>query len=200
MTVTDPQRLLRVMNRIVPIFLNVPDDEMYNEVLKILLETTESRHGFFAYIDENGSMVAPSMTKDIWEQCQIPGKTYIFPRESWGGTWGRALTEKRVVLSNAKHHAPEGHIQISRSICVPLIHIGEVVGLFAVANRTYDYTEDDVEQIKAMADFVAPVLAREAGQGQERPRAQARGGGAQAGQQEAGPHEHADEARCAEPA
>ena len=156
--VKDPQRLLRVMNRIVPIFLNVPDDEMYNEVLKILLETTDSRHGFFAFIDENGSMVAPSMTKDIWDQCQIPGKTYIFPRESWGGTWGRALTEKRAVLSNGKHNTPEGHIQIGRSLCVPLIHIGEVVGLFGVANRQYDYTADDVEQVKAMADFVAPVL------------------------------------------
>jgi signal transduction histidine kinase len=146
------------MNKIVPIFLNVPDDEMYNEVLKILLETTNSRHGFFAYIDENGAMVAPSMTKDIWEECQIPGKTYIFPREVWGGTWGRALIEKRPVMSNAKHHAPKGHIQIERSMCVPLVHVGEVVGLFAVANRSYDYTEQDVEQVKAMASFVAPVL------------------------------------------
>ncbi|MBE0518997.1 MAG: hypothetical protein IH630_07225 [Thermoplasmata archaeon] len=55
---------------------------MYNEVLKILLKDTNSRHGFFGYIDENGSMVAPSMTRDIWDQCQIPGKTYIFPPEA----------------------------------------------------------------------------------------------------------------------
>ncbi|MCU0860227.1 MAG: HAMP domain-containing histidine kinase [Thermoplasmata archaeon] len=146
------------MNEIVPIFLNVPDDEMYNEVLKILLKTTKSRHGFFAYIDENGAMVAPSMTKDIWKECQIPGKTYIFPREAWGGTWGRALIEKRPVMSNAGHHPPQGHIHIERSICVPLIHVGEVVGLFAVANRGYDYAEQDLEQVKAMASFVAPVL------------------------------------------
>jgi len=166
---TDPQRLLRVMNRIVPIFLNVPDDEMYNEVLKILLETTESRHGFFAFIDENGSMVAPSMTKDIWDQCRIPGKTYVFPRESWSGTWGRALTEKRAVLSNHDHHTPEGHIRIDRSMCVPLIHLGGVVGLFAVANKAYDYTEDDMGQVRAMADFVAPVLhARLTRDGSER--------------------------------
>lgn len=150
--------LLRAMNEIVPIFLNVPDDEMYNEVLKILLKTTKSRHGFFAYIDENGAMVAPSMTKDIWEECQIPGKTYIFPREAWGGTWGRALVEKNAVMSNGGHHAPKGHIRIERSMCVPLVHIGEVVGLFAVANRGYDYTQEDVEQVKAMANFVAPVL------------------------------------------
>ncbi|TFG70051.1 MAG: hypothetical protein E4H25_03275 [Methanomassiliicoccus sp.] len=62
--------------------MNSPDDEMYNEVLKILLKDTNSRHGFFGYIDENGSMVAPSMTRDIWDQCQIPGKTYIFPPEA----------------------------------------------------------------------------------------------------------------------
>lgn len=149
---------IQAMNQIVPIFLNVPDDEMYNEVLKILLETTKSRHGFFAYVDENGAMVAPSMTKDIWDQCQIPGKTYIFPRGVWGGTWGRALIEKVPVLSNTGHHVPGGHIQIERSICVPLIHVGEAVGLFAVANRGYDYTEHDVELMKAMADFAAPVL------------------------------------------
>ena len=87
-TVKNPNHLLRIMNKIMPIFLNVPDEEMYNEVLKILLETTESRHGIFAYIDENGSMVAPSMTKDIWDQCQIPDKTYIFPRDMWGGDLG----------------------------------------------------------------------------------------------------------------
>jgi signal transduction histidine kinase len=146
------------MNRIVPIFLKAPDDEMYNEVLKILLETTDSRHGFFGYIDEDGALVAPSMTKDVWEECQIPGKTYIFPRGSWGGTWGRALVEKRAVLSNGEHHPPRGHISITRSICVPLIHVGEVVGLLAVANRPYDYAEHDVEEMKAVADFVAPVL------------------------------------------
>lgn len=154
----DPNHLLRIMNKIMPIFLNVPDEEMYNEVLKILLETTESRHGIFAYIDEDGAMVAPSMTKDIWDQCQIPNKKYVFPRESWGGAWGRALIEKRAQLSNGKHNAPTGHIQIRRSICVPLIHLGEVVGLFAVANRSYDYEQDDVDYVKAIASFVAPVL------------------------------------------
>jgi len=157
-TVKNPNHLLRIMNKIMPIFLNVPDEEMYNEVLKILLETTESRHGIFAYIDENGSMVAPSMTKDIWDQCQIPDKTYIFPRDTWGGIWGRSLNEKRALFSNGGHDVPSGHIQIRRSICVPLIHLGEVVGLFAVANRTYDYSEEDVEYVKAIAGFVAPVL------------------------------------------
>ncbi len=157
-SVLDSKQLLDIANKIIPIFLNSPDDEMYNEVLKVLLRDTNSRHGIFAYIDENGSMVAPSMTRDIWDQCQIPGKTYIFPREVWGGIWGRSLSQRRALYSNGTHHVPAGHIAITRSICVPIIHQGELIGMFAVANRTSDYHEDDVKHVKAIADFVAPVL------------------------------------------
>ncbi|MBU1158949.1 MAG: HAMP domain-containing histidine kinase [Candidatus Thermoplasmatota archaeon] len=157
-SVLNSKQLLDIANRIIPIFLNSPDDEMYNEVLKILLKDTDSRHGIFAYIDENGSMVAPSMTRDIWDQCQIPGKTYTFPREIWGGIWGRALSQRRALYSNGTHHVPEGHIAIVRSICVPIIHQNELIGMFAVANRTSSYYENDVKHMKAIADLVAPVL------------------------------------------
>ncbi len=157
-SILDSKQLLDIANKIVPIFLNSPDDEMYNEVLKLLLRDTDSRHGIFGYIDENGSMVAPSMTRDIWDQCQIPGKTYVFPREVWGGLWGRAMIKRRALYSNSTHHVPTGHIAIVRSICVPIIHQGELIGLFAVANRSSDYVECDVKHVKAIADFVAPVL------------------------------------------
>ncbi len=155
---SDPDQILNIMNRVVPIFLNVPDDEMFNEVLKVLLQITESRHGFFAYIDEDGSMVAPSMTWDIWDQCQMPDKTYIFPRDSWGGIWGRALVEKKPLMSNGKHSVPSGHIDIHRSMCVPLLHQNEVIGLLAVANKASDYARCDLELMNAIASVVSPVL------------------------------------------
>ncbi|MCJ7607180.1 MAG: GAF domain-containing sensor histidine kinase [Thermoplasmata archaeon] len=156
--VKDSGQLLEILNRVVPIFLNVPDDEMFNEVLKVLLDVTKSRHGFFAYIDEDGSMVAPSMTWEIWDQCQIPNKTFVFPRETWGGMWGRSMVEKRSLLSNGEHHVPEGHIAIGCSMCVPLLYHGELIGLLAVANRSDDYGECDLELMSAIASFVSPVL------------------------------------------
>ncbi|MHC4293459.1 MAG: MASE3 domain-containing protein, partial [Planctomycetota bacterium] len=79
------ERELAIRNKIAEIFLTVPDEQMYSKVLQIILEAMESKHGVFGYIDENGSLVSPSMTTDIWDQCEMVDKDYVFPRETWGG-------------------------------------------------------------------------------------------------------------------
>ena len=58
-------------------------------------ESTGSEYGVFGFIDERGDLVAPSMTRDIWDKCQMPEKSIVFPREEWGGIWGRALREAK---------------------------------------------------------------------------------------------------------
>ena len=50
---------------------------MYGEVLNIVLETTQSKYGVFGYINDKGALVCPSMTKDIWDQCQLSDKDII---------------------------------------------------------------------------------------------------------------------------
>ena len=93
----EPERELSIRNRIAEVFLSVPDDEMYGEVLEVVLDAMESKYGVFGYIEEDGSLVCPSMTRDIWEQCLMADKDIVFPRETWGGIWGRALTEKKTL-------------------------------------------------------------------------------------------------------
>src|SRR5665648_1287818 len=97
----ESQRKLSIKNRIVNVFLTTSAEEMYSHVLDVILDVMESKHGVFGYLDKNGAMVCPSMTKDIWEQCQIPDKTIVFSPGSWSGLWGRALAEKRSLYSNA---------------------------------------------------------------------------------------------------
>ena len=74
-------RELVLTNEISNIFLTVPDDEMYGEVLKAILLSMESKYGVFGYIDEQENLVIPSMTRDIWLECQVPDKTIIYPRD-----------------------------------------------------------------------------------------------------------------------
>jgi PAS domain S-box-containing protein len=149
---------LSVRNRIADIFLTVPDDEMYAKVLDIVLEAMQSKLGIFGYIDEQGSLVCPSMTRDIWDQCRIPDKDIIFPREQWGGIWGRAMLEKKTLYSNKKFKVPEGHIPITRSLNVPIIHQKEVIGIFSVGNKETDYDENDKRLLESISDYIAPVL------------------------------------------
>ena len=150
---------LTIWNRISQIFLTTPDDEMYGEMLSVVLDAVESKYGIFGYIDPDGALVCPSLTRDIWDQCRIPDKDIVFPREKWGGIWGRALIEKKTLYSNEPFRVPEGHIPITRALDAPIIHQGKVIGNLLVGNKEKDYTDQDAESLEAMAGHIAPVLS-----------------------------------------
>jgi signal transduction histidine kinase len=165
---------LSLKNKIEKIFLTIPDDDMYGEVLKIILEAMESKYGIFGYIDEHGNLIIPSMTRDIWEQCQVPDKTIEFSRETWGGIWGRGLIEKRSLYANEGLHVPKGHIPIVRILVTPIMYHAEVIGLLEVGNKATDYEEKDKDFLETIASYIAPILrARLQRDFQERVRRQA---------------------------
>jgi len=152
---------LALQARIAALFLTVPDDEMFNEVLKVILDVMHSPFGVFGYLDEAGALVVPTMTRQIWDKCQVPEKTIRFPRETWGdGSWPRAVREKKTVCSNEPStNIPGGHVGIQRHISLPILFQGEVIGLFQVANKVQDYTEADIRTLAGIAGHVAPLLS-----------------------------------------
>jgi PAS domain S-box-containing protein len=153
------ERMLTIVNQIAETFLTSHDEETFGEVLDIVLEVMESKHGVFGYIDERGSLVCPSLTKDLRSQCQMPGKDIRFPRESWGGIWGRALKEGRSLYSNEPSHLLEGHIPIERALDVPIKHHGRVIGNILVGDKETDYDEADRELLEAIVIQIGPALA-----------------------------------------
>ncbi len=149
---------LSLHNRIADVFLAYPDDQMFEKVLDILLEELESGHGMFGYLDGEGSLVVPSMTSGVFEECGVPDKSLVFPRSSWGGAWGRALLEECSVMLNGPGHVPSGHIPIRRALCAPITDRGELIGLLAVANRDRDYMTEDLQRLEHIASHVGPIL------------------------------------------
>jgi PAS domain S-box-containing protein len=154
----DSEHELRVRNRIAGIFLTSPINRLYADVLDVVLETLESRHGFFGYIDEEGALVCPSMTRDIWERCRMESKSLVFPPESWGGLWGRALREKKPLHSNQPLDPPRGHIPVRRAACMPLVHQDRLIGTICVGNKETDYTEKDLRLLEVISRKVAGIL------------------------------------------
>ena len=157
-TLRASMRATEVRNKINQVFLTVPDEKMYGEVLQIVLEVMDSPYGVFGFIAESGDLIAPSMTRFAWDQCEIPDKDVVFPRTSWGGIWGRALNDAQTVCSNGPLDVPKGHVSISRALSVPIVHHEGVIGLFTIANKPEDYDEDDVHLLEELAADVAPVL------------------------------------------
>jgi len=153
------EEALALKNRINEILLAFPGKEMYREVLQVILELTESPYGYFGYLDEDGGLVVPTLTGEVWERCQVPGKSIVFPRESWGDTiWGRVIREKRSIYSNIALKVPDGHIPIKKALGVPMIYQEVVVGHFLVANRETEYDDRDRELLEGIADLVSPML------------------------------------------
>jgi len=153
------ERTLSIEKEIADIFLTLPDEEIYGEVLNVILRVQESQYGAFGYIDEDGALVMPSMTRDAWQECHIPEKSIVFPRKNWGNNlWGRALQEKKSFYANGPFSVPEGHVPIRRFLTVPILYHGESIGLLSVANSERDYTEEDRKIQETIAGHIAPIL------------------------------------------
>ena len=149
---------LALRNRLADIFLTVPDDKMFDEVLNVVMERMSSTCGLFGFTDEQGSLVIPSLCGQIWKECKMDGKNLCLPREAWGGAWGRALIEKVPFVSNQLGQTPDGHVPILRYLVTPILHMGQAIGVLAVANKSTDYDDPDKEMLEDMAGYLAPVL------------------------------------------
>ena len=149
---------LQIRSRIANIFFTISDDNMYGKVLEVVLDVMKSKYGVFGFIEEHGALVCPSMTRDIWDQCQISDKNIVFPRNTWGGIWGKCLSEKEPLFSNSALNVPEGHVPIERALVVPIIYQGEAIGILLVANKGKNYGEKDLELLEEISLNIAPVL------------------------------------------
>jgi PAS domain S-box-containing protein len=151
-------REIILINRILRIFAVSKDDEgLFEQVLAIVLDGLDSRHGVFGYIAEPGHLICPSLSKMLTE-CEIEGKCIHYPPEKWKGLWARALLKKRSFFINKPSPVPDGHPAINNNLAAPILFQGEVIGLLNLANKQSDYTETDLALVDAMADRIAPLL------------------------------------------
>ncbi len=149
---------LETRNRIANVFLMKPDETLYADLLDVILDVMASEFGFVSYIRENGDLVSPSMTRTIWDQCQIPDKNIIFPKENWTGLWGKSLLEQKPLRANEGLQVPQGHVPLRNALCVPIMHRGTLIGQIAVANKTSGYFDEDQRILVDIANHMAPIL------------------------------------------
>ena len=153
------EQRITIMDRISTIFLTAVDEEVYSEVMKVVLDVMESRLGIFGFIADNGDLVIPSMTREVWDACRIPDKSIVFPPDTWGESlWGKAIREKKTFYSNETFHTPEGHLQIDNFLAVPIVFAGKAIGLLSVGNKNGGYCEEDKELQESIASRISPIL------------------------------------------
>jgi PAS domain S-box-containing protein len=158
-TLRRSERRKTILNRIASIFLTVPDDEMYAEVLAVVLQAVGSELGIFGFIAENGDLVIPSLTGTVWKECQVTEKSVVFPPATWGQSlWGTAILEKRPFYSDGPFRTPDGHIPIHCFLTVPIVYGNETIALISVANSEQSYTDENKDLLDDIAKNISPIL------------------------------------------
>ncbi|GAB4253515.1 response regulator [Deferrisoma sp.] len=152
------ERELAIRDEISRIFLTAPEDEAFRRVLDVVRNVTGSPLGVLGYIGDSGDWVCPSLAGAAWPGHAPRGEAVRFPPEQWTGPWGRAMREKRTVVSDEPSPVPEGHAPIRRALAVPLVHGGELVGNLLLVNKDEPYGEEEVALVERIAAHVAPIL------------------------------------------
>ncbi|MFZ0451718.1 MAG: ATP-binding protein [Desulfatiglandaceae bacterium] len=145
-------------------------EEISGRVLEHAKNLTGSRHGYVGYIDpETDSLVCPTLTRDVWDECKVPDKNIVFKKT--GGLREWVLKNQETLLTNAPSEnprstgTPEGHIPINRLISAPALVGNTLVGQICLANSNRDYTERDVALVERLADIYAiAVQSKRAGE------------------------------------
>lgn len=140
-------------------------EELSSLVLEQAKHLTDSEFGYVGHIDpETGFLVSSTMTRDVWEECQVEGKDFVF--EEFSGLWGWVLENRESLMTNnpqcdpRSSGIPSGHISIDRFLSAPAMIEGNLVGQIALANATRDYTERDLELIERLAALFALAVQR----------------------------------------
>lgn len=140
-------------------------EKVCDSILKSSLELTQSPFGFVGYIDsKTGYLVAPTMTKGVWDECKMPNKDIVF--KEFGGMWGWVPNNKKSIFCNdlpsdpRSTGTPEGHVKIHRFASVPVMMDDKLLGVIAVANGPRDYTANDISILEKLATLFALTLEK----------------------------------------
>ena len=153
------EREKAILNQIANVFLTIPDEKIYEEVLVVILKALRCRYGIFGYIGDSGDLIIPSMTREIWSECQVQGKSIVFPRHLWGNSlWGKAIREKKSFSSEGPFQTPEGHVPVHNFLTVPIVFMDKTIGLASVANKDGGFTEEDKTVLERIACNISPIL------------------------------------------
>ncbi|MBW2442469.1 MAG: PAS domain-containing protein [Deltaproteobacteria bacterium] len=146
-------------------------EDIAHTVLDKAKALTGSEHGYVSSIHpDTGDNVSHTLTEMMKDQCNVtPENMITFPRGENGqykSLWGHALNTLEAFYTNSPqgHFSsaglPSGHIALDRFLSVPVMLGKELVGQIALANKSEDYTDKDLEAIGRIAEFYALAIQK----------------------------------------
>ncbi len=155
----DQKRIFSVNNQIARVFLTSKADDVYADILDLVLSAFDCRYGFFGYINQNGDLNSPSITPDTWPSNHSGMAFKIWRQSDWKGIWAAAMAAKTALLSNRPVHGFDQRIVFDNALASPLLVNDTITGQIGLANGSKPFKDADRQQLAAICNFIAPILS-----------------------------------------
>ena len=126
-------------------------------VLERMLNLSDSSIGFLGFLTaDEQTMIIHSWSRAALDQCRMIEKPIEYSIAE-AGLWGEPVRKRQPLIVNdyfAPHEAkkgyPEGHVEITRFMSIPVFDDGRVVAVAAVGNKKKKYTPNDISQLNLL--------------------------------------------------
>ena len=152
------QNELSIKNSISNAFLTHIDESFFSIVLQILQSELKAEFGLFGYLNEDGNLVCPALSSEIWPSNQTVKSGIILPKERWGGMWGDALKSGKIQTRDSAMKFPGGHADLSYAIASPILKGDNSSGLIILARNTHAFSKNEIQLLERYANYIAPLL------------------------------------------
>lgn len=166
-------QLLQSLSRLQQDFLlQVPAQDIFQDMLEVLLEVTQSEYGFLGQVHRDASGQPYLHTQAISDISWDETSRQLYAEKAASGMlftnlntlFGRVLTTGQPVISNDPQNDPRrgglppGHPPLDAFLGVPIHRGTEVVGMVGVANRPGGYTESILQTIQPILSTCSSLI------------------------------------------
>jgi PAS domain S-box-containing protein len=136
-----------------------------DHILRTITQMTGSQYGFYGFVDDDENvMVIHSWSGEAMQDCKMVEKPQQYPIDT-SGVWAEAIRRREALVLNAyadphagKKGLPPGHVPLQNLLVVPYFSHGKITAVAAVANRSEDYTSDDINQVTTFLTSIHAVV------------------------------------------
>lgn len=144
--------------------------EILDYALSEAIKLTSSRFGYiYYYNEEKEEFILNSWSNEVMKECEIvdPQTCYELNKT---GIWGEAVRQRKEIIVNdfksvhpLKKGYPEGHVQLTKYLTIPVFDENKIVAVVGVANKESDYDEGDIQQLKLLMGSIWNLIKRKEG-------------------------------------
>jgi PAS domain S-box-containing protein len=132
--------------------------------LEEALRLTESTAGYVAFVDDDEAVELVSWSSETLGPCEAAAAGHD-PIVS-AGVWADSIRDKRAVIHNdwatapGRKGLPDGHVELTRHLGVPVLEGGHVRMILGVGNKEGPYDEPDADELRLLGTDLYRIAMR----------------------------------------